>query len=565
EHGVTTTFAYDPSTANLTGTSDTLGRTLAMTYSAQGNVTSVNDGTTTVAFGHDADNRLTAITDALGNLTTLGYAHAGCSCAYGDRVTSLHTPDLAANQKWAFTYDADGRLASVTDPFTKTETYTYNAAGDLIAFQDRKARTTSFGFDQLGRPSTTTDPALRKGTFAYPIPVAGAWTGAAVFAGSPDTQAAPTDLTASLRDGEYQIGLREHRAGGYPAQVEFYRDATFELSFGRRFDHYGRLREREDRVGLPFASGTVFGTPGFFEQDVSYELNSPLPVATSYTTSRPAGTEGAAFTNNAELDTTQAGGASGGVAVDFSAGSAALYGTGKGLAGLGAVLSAGIEVSVFDSLSSFEGLSLSVAGDLGSLAMFAGAAGVPYARRPRGEVLLDVGRRRSVVRPASGEGIRRRPIHNCAEQHAIKNAQRRNARHGRSGALHRSGAQPVASLSQHTSGVELHATPMSERETTSRVVARVRLRATEAGGRRSPVPPVRFKCPVYFEDDRTQAYDCALLLDELGVTLEPGGEPRDVTLRFLFPELVADKLKPGGRLVLWEGRDIGDAEILDVR
>ncbi|MCC6663203.1 MAG: hypothetical protein IT375_05625, partial [Polyangiaceae bacterium] len=42
------------------------------------------------------------------------------------------------------------------------------------------------------------------------------------------------------RDGEYQIGLREHRAGGYPAQVEFYRDATFELSFGRAFDVYGR-------------------------------------------------------------------------------------------------------------------------------------------------------------------------------------------------------------------------------------------------------------------------------------------------------------------------------------
>ncbi|MCC6669411.1 MAG: hypothetical protein IT375_37080, partial [Polyangiaceae bacterium] len=240
EHGVTTTFAYDPTTANLTGTSDTLGRALAMTYSAQGNVTSVNDGTTTVTFAHDADNRLTAITDALGNLTTLGYAHAGCSCAYGDRVTSFHTPDLAANQKWSFTYDPDGRLASVTDPLTKTETYTYNAAGDLIAFQDRKQRTTGFGFDQLGRPSTTTDPQGRKGTFAYPVPISGAWTGAAVFAGSPDSQSAPTGLTASLRDGEYQIGLREHRAGGYPAQVEFYRDATFELSFGRAFDVYGR-------------------------------------------------------------------------------------------------------------------------------------------------------------------------------------------------------------------------------------------------------------------------------------------------------------------------------------
>ena len=305
EHGVTTTFGYDPTTANVTTTADTLGRNLALTYTPAGKVATVNDGTTTVAFGHDQDNRLTTITDALGHVTTMGYAHAGCACAYGDRVTSLHTPDLAPAQKWSFTYDPDGRLASVTDPLAKTEAYTYSAAGDLVAFQDRKNRTTTFTQDQLGRPATTQDPLARRGTFAYPVPVAGAWTGAAVFAGSPDSQAAPTVLTDSLRDGEYQIGLREHRAGGYPAQVEFYRDATFELSFGRSFDAYGRLSRREDRVGLPFASGSTFGTPSFFDHDMSYERNTPLPVVSLYGTSRPGGYQSTTFGNNANFDTTQ--------------------------------------------------------------------------------------------------------------------------------------------------------------------------------------------------------------------------------------------------------------------
>ena len=112
------------------------------------------------------------------------------------------------------------------------------------------------------------------------------------------------------RDGEYQIGLREHRAGGYPAQVEFYRDATFELSFGRAFDVYGRLRRRQDRVGLPAGSGSVFGStaPSFFDHDLGYNLNTPLPVLWMYETSTPGGYQDSLFTVNAEFDATNADG-----------------------------------------------------------------------------------------------------------------------------------------------------------------------------------------------------------------------------------------------------------------
>ncbi len=110
------------------------------------------------------------------------------------------------------------------------------------------------------------------------------------------------------RDGEYQIGLREHRAGGYPAQVELYRDATFELSFGRFFDYYGRLDEVRDRVGLPFASGSVAATGDHYKFNLSYNNNTPLPVLWMYETSKPGGYQDSLFTVNAEFDATNADG-----------------------------------------------------------------------------------------------------------------------------------------------------------------------------------------------------------------------------------------------------------------
>jgi YD repeat-containing protein len=308
QHGVTTTFGYDASSGNLLTTADTLGRSLTLGYATDGsgNVTSLNDGTTTVGFQYDASNRLVAILDAAGNATTLGYTQAGCNCPHGDRITSLHTPDLPPNQSWSFGYDADGRVNHITDPLGKSEVYVYTAQGDLQLYQDRNQRSTSFSYDELGRPSASVDPAGRRGSFAYPIPAGGQWTGASVFAGSPDAQAPPTSLTASLRDGEYQIGLREHRAAGHPAQVEFYRDATFELSFGRRFDAYGRLTRREDRAGQPLSSGAVFGTQQNYQQSLSYNLNTPLPVLWLFSSGYPAQGfyESAQYTTNAEFDLT---------------------------------------------------------------------------------------------------------------------------------------------------------------------------------------------------------------------------------------------------------------------
>jgi hypothetical protein len=93
---------------------------------------------------------------------------------------------------------------------------------------------------------------------------------------------------------------------------------------------------------------------------------------------------------------------------------------------------------------------------------------------------------------------------------------------------------------------------------------RVHLFPTDAGGRRTAISSPQYGCPVFFGGQREQGYDCRLLLDEVGATLEPGGPSVVVPVKFLSPELVAPFLRPGARFVLWEGKDIGEGEVVQV-
>ena len=95
-------------------------------------------------------------------------------------------------------------------------------------------------------------------------------------------------------------------------------------------------------------------------------------------------------------------------------------------------------------------------------------------------------------------------------------------------------------------------------------LARVILRSTKDGGRASSIPLSMYRCPVFFEDDRSNAHDCVFFFNEVNVTPHPGGEAIIVPISFLVPELVVEKLLPTAILTLWEGKDIGKAEILAV-
>jgi RHS repeat-associated protein len=118
----------------------------------------LNGRTTTSVY--TAATRQFALTSAAGRPATAAIDALG-------RVTAEQLGGLAPR---AYTYDARGRLASVTagtGPEARTWTLAYNPEGYLATVTDPLGRVTAFTYDAAGRVRTQTLPDLRVVTYAY--------------------------------------------------------------------------------------------------------------------------------------------------------------------------------------------------------------------------------------------------------------------------------------------------------------------------------------------------------------------------------------------------------------
>ena len=100
-----------------------------------------------------------------------------------------------------------------------------------------------------------------------------------------------------------------------------------------------------------------------------------------------------------------------------------------------------------------------------------------------------------------------------------------------------------------------------------RVIASIHLTRTEEGGRKQPLPPRIFGCPVFFEnvpDLQAHGYDCRMLLAEHGKRIPPGGTIGEIALLFLLADEVLPHMKPGVEFSLWEGKTIGSGTVVRV-
>ncbi|MEV4764361.1 DNRLRE domain-containing protein [Micromonospora chokoriensis] len=93
-------------------------------------------------------------------------------------VADLTEKTSPEGRKWIFSYEADGDLASVTDPMgTSTATagdyttyYTYDASGQLDTAKDANGNSTKYSrYDANGYPQTITDALTRATTFVYDV------------------------------------------------------------------------------------------------------------------------------------------------------------------------------------------------------------------------------------------------------------------------------------------------------------------------------------------------------------------------------------------------------------
>ena len=92
-------------------------------------------------FGYDSAGRLTSITDADNNVTTIERDGSGNS-------TAIVAP---FGQRTTLTVNGNGYLASVTNPAGETHHLTYTTDGLLTTFTDPKGNASQFTYDTLGR------------------------------------------------------------------------------------------------------------------------------------------------------------------------------------------------------------------------------------------------------------------------------------------------------------------------------------------------------------------------------------------------------------------------------
>jgi len=101
-------------------------------------------------FGYDSANRLTTITDAHGNVTTIDHDGQG-------RPTAITGP---FGSRTALGVDASGYLSAVTNPANETVNIGYNVDALLTSLQRPGGQMSTYTFDGLGLLASATDATL---------------------------------------------------------------------------------------------------------------------------------------------------------------------------------------------------------------------------------------------------------------------------------------------------------------------------------------------------------------------------------------------------------------------
>ena len=119
-------------------------------YDAAGDRVNVRDPKSIVTqFQYDLLDRMTVVTDALTGTTHYAFSAAGQVITITDALG--HNSTLG--------YDLLDRQTRQADALGHTAVYTYNAAGDRVGLLDANGKVTSYSYDLLGQPTAIDYPA----------------------------------------------------------------------------------------------------------------------------------------------------------------------------------------------------------------------------------------------------------------------------------------------------------------------------------------------------------------------------------------------------------------------
>jgi RHS repeat-associated protein len=151
-------FLYDVK-GNLIGITDALGNTMSYSY--------------------DPDHFLTRITDPLGDAATITYSDGAVVSVTGkftnmsfsydveSKITTMADSTDDGNQTTRFYYDADGRISAIEDPIGNLVSVTWDENNNPIAFTDGNGNMVTYTYDSKGNILTVTDASNHITTYTY--------------------------------------------------------------------------------------------------------------------------------------------------------------------------------------------------------------------------------------------------------------------------------------------------------------------------------------------------------------------------------------------------------------
>jgi hypothetical protein len=103
----------------------------------------------------------------------------------------------------------------------------------------------------------------------------------------------------------------------------------------------------------------------------------------------------------------------------------------------------------------------------------------------------------------------------------------------------------------------------------TRVIATIRLKRTEEGGRATPISMSLYRATLFFENVpelRERGYDCRMAPVDATRSnwVSPGESVDEIILRFLSSDEALPHLRPRVRFSLWEGKTIGSGTVVRV-
>lgn len=201
-NGITMAFAY--ASGNLSTVTDGEGRSIVFTYDANNNLTAVTDpngnaysfayaggNLTTVTnpdggqwdYTYDGTGFLLSRTDPNDNTVTYTYDalhHIVSATDPEAKTRSLSFPQNSTNAVrsttftekdggiWSYTYDTSiGKLASKTDPYNATTSYTYDNNLNVLTKTEPVVGTTTYTYDLTGNMLTMTNPLNQTTSYTY--------------------------------------------------------------------------------------------------------------------------------------------------------------------------------------------------------------------------------------------------------------------------------------------------------------------------------------------------------------------------------------------------------------